>query len=85
MPLSMAEVRRIAAEVAQAESPSLEVSGIHINGGSGYSEVLMTIRGCRPEPCQVAVGVFRDMPEPALREEIATVVRRHLSEHPAAG
>jgi hypothetical protein len=82
--MSMTEVRRIAAEVAHEESPSLEVSGIHINGGSGYSEVLMTIRGCRTEPCQIAVGVFRDLPEPALRQEIATALRRHLSEHPPA-
>lgn len=83
MPLSVTEVTRIAGEAARAASPSLEVAGVSMSGGSGYSEVLVTIRGCRAEPCQVAVGVFRDMPEAELRDEITASLRRRIEQRPA--
>jgi hypothetical protein len=85
MVLSASDVERIASEAAQTTSSSLAVSGVTFSGGgSGYSEVLITVRGCRTPPCQIALGVFRDISETALREEIATSLRRHLQEHPAA-
>lgn len=78
MILSVAEVARIASEAAQAASPALRVTGVTVTGGSGYSEILVSGRWCRPEPCHMALGVFRDIPEAALREEIMATLRRHL-------
>jgi len=84
MVLSATDVERIASEAAQTTSSSLAVSGVMFSGGgSGYSEVLITVRGCHAPPCQIALGVFRDIPEAALRDEIVTSLRRHLQEHPA--
>jgi hypothetical protein len=84
MNLSVDELNRLAAEVAHATSPTLEVIGVSVGRGSGYSEVLVTVRGCRVEPCQVAVGVFRDEPVDVLRNAILRSLRRHLDEHPPA-
>jgi hypothetical protein len=83
MVLSATDVERIASEVALKASPSLAVSGVTVSGGgASYSEVLITVRGCRAEPCQIALGVFRDSSEAALRDEIGTSLRRHLEGHP---
>ena len=81
MPLSIDDIQRIAAEAARAASPQLEVTGVHMSGGTSYSEVLVTIRGCRTERCQVSIGVFRDGLETTIRENIAAALQRHLSEH----
>lgn len=82
MKLSVAEVARIAAEAALLTSPRLEISGVNLAGGSDYSEVLVTVRGCRSHPCQIAVGIFRDVPEAELRDQIEASLKKHLSDHP---
>ena len=77
MVLSISDVARIAAEAARAASPALTVTGVTVTGGSGYSEILVYDDG-RPADPHSTVGVFRDIPESALRAEIIATLRRDL-------
>ena len=79
--LNVAEMTRIAIEAAREQSDALEVLGV-TSGGGDYVEVLLSIHGCRLAPCQVSLGVFRNMPEPEIRAELAKKLRRHLEENP---
>ena len=80
--LKVADVTRIAVEAAHEQSEALEVIGVTLNGGGGdYAEVLVNLHGCRLAPCQMSLGVFRNMPEPELRAEFAKKLKRHLDEH----
>jgi hypothetical protein len=83
MLLTLLDVRRIAREVISKEHPDLEVLGVTTSeGGSRYTEVILRIRGCHAEPCQVIIGVDRDVSEPAFRREVDKRVRQHLSQQP---
>ena len=53
-------------------------------GGGDYVEVLLSLHGCRLAPCQMSLGVFRNMPELELRAEFAKKLKRHLEEHGSA-
>jgi hypothetical protein len=82
MPLPLADVKRIAADVARTENPALEVvSATTAEGGSAYTEITVTIRGCREEPCRIVVGADRSGDESSLRSDFATRLRQHLTEH----
>ena len=51
MTIALADVKRIATDVARGQDPALEVvSASTAEGGSAYTEVTVTIRGCRQEP-----------------------------------
>jgi hypothetical protein len=53
MTLTLAEARRIAGEVVAKEHPALEVLGAtSAEGGSHYTEVILTARGGTTEPCR---------------------------------
>ena len=80
MPLSIDDVTRIAKEAAGAASPSLQVVGVTLGGSadSQYVEVLINIDGCQAAPCRIELGVFRNLPEAMLREELAGKLREHL-------
>ena len=80
--LSVTDVTRVATEAARAEAPGLEVVGVSFSGDGGdYAEVLLRVQGCRENPCQISLGVFRSLSEPALREEIGEKLRRPADEH----
>jgi hypothetical protein len=80
--LNVADVTRIAVDAAREQSETLEVIGVTLSAGGGdYAEVLLSMHGCRLPPCQMSLGVFRNMPEPELRAEFAKKLRRHLEEH----
>jgi hypothetical protein len=82
MLLTLAEARRIAADVAAKQNPALEVVGATVSeGGSRYAEVILTVRGCTKEPCRVVIGVIRDAPEEAFRAEVGKRLGQHLNEH----
>ena len=85
--LSVDAVTRIAKDAARAASPTLEVVGITLGGGasSDYVEILVNINGCRESPCQIQVGAFRDVGEPALLAEIERKLRDHLTSHTSSG
>ena len=41
-------------------------------------EILINIVKCRREPCVVSVGVFRNVSEAHLTQEIAQRLQRHM-------
>ena len=76
------EVSRIAKAAARRASPQLDVMGVTFNaGGSDYIEILLQIRGCQTDSCQIVVGVLRNVSEETLELDIAAQLRRHLAEH----
>jgi len=82
MALPLSEVRRISADVAQRQSPPLDVvAATRAGEDSSYAEVILTIRGCRTEPCMVVIGVSRNASEPEFRDSVDARLREHLNEH----
>ena len=83
MSLTIDDVTRIAKEAAGAVSPALQVAGVTLGGSadSDYIEILLNVDGCRTPPCQLEVGVFRNLPEPSLRDEVMRKLRQHLAEY----
>ncbi len=75
--LNLNDVTRIASAAAHEQSPDLDVVGV-MHGGGDYVEVLLNIHGCRREPCQMSLGVFRNQPELALHADISEQLRRHV-------
>ena len=74
--LDATNVMRIAREVTLEQSLPLKVAGVVFAGGGGdYVEILINIDGCPCEPCQFAIGAFRDGSEVALRDEIGERLR----------
>jgi hypothetical protein len=84
MSLKLSDVRRIAGEVAREQFPDLEIVAAVAEGDSGYTEVLMTVRGCRQEPCQIMIGLNRDASESDFRAAVRERVQEHLDEHRTA-
>ena len=86
-PLDLAELTRAAQEVAASQTPKLTVVGILLRSReSDYVELLLNIDGCRREPCQLEVGMFRNVTEAAMKQVLSQKLRQHLKEHhsPAA-
>jgi len=84
--MTVSAITRIAESAARRTAPQLEVIGVTINaGGSDYVEILFDIRGCHRDPCQVVLGVFRNVAEPALESAIADQLRAHVDVHHSDG
>jgi hypothetical protein len=82
--LKTTAIKRIATAAAKDVSSDLEVIGVTLNaGGSDYVEVVLDLAGCRDERCQLVVGVFRNVDEATLAQEISSKVRQHLRAHTA--
>lgn len=78
--LNLSEVAQIAREAARELSLPVEVVGAVLGGAdSRYVEILVNIDGCASEPCQFEIGVFRDLAEPRLRQEIGARLREHVA------
>jgi hypothetical protein len=84
MSLSLSDVRRIVSEVAREQTPSLEVVAARAEGDSSYTEVILTVRGCSEEPCQIVMGVSRGTSEPEFREAVREQLEEHLHHHEEA-
>ena len=81
MPLNLNDVRRIATEVVEATDSSLRVVGATTSdGGSNYTEIMVSIVNCHAEPCRLSIGVARDVSEAAFREAVVEQLRRHISD-----
>ena len=52
MLLTLADVQRIATEVAARESQDLSVAVTPSEGESAYAELIVTLMGCAAEPCK---------------------------------
>ena len=84
--LNVSEVTRIAREAADRHSLPLEVMGVTLpTGGSDYVEILVSIDNCASPPCQIAVGVFRNLSESALSDEIVSRLRHHVEKQRRSG
>jgi hypothetical protein len=80
--LDASNVMRIAQEVTLEQSLPLKVAGVvFAGGGSDYVEILINIDGCPCEPCQFAIGAFRDGSEVALRDQIGERLRHYLDDY----
>jgi hypothetical protein len=82
MPLTLTDLRRIAADVAAQQDPALEVvAATPAEGESTYVEVILTIRGCQVEPCRVMIGVNRNASEREVRRVVKARLQQHIAEH----
>jgi hypothetical protein len=81
MSLSLTEVRRIVAEVARQQTPTLEVVAARAEGDSSYTEVILTVRGCSTEPCRIIMGVSREASEAEFRTTVREQLEEHLNDH----
>ena len=82
--LDVADVTRIATEVAHEHALPLNVMGaVSGDGDSNYVEILLTVSGCASAPCHLTIGVFRNVSAQHLSTEIETQLRRHLDDHRA--
>ncbi len=80
--LDASNVMRIAREATLEQSLPLKVAGVvFAGGGSDYVEILINIDGCPCEPCQFAIGAFRDGSEVELRDEIGERLRQYLDDY----
>jgi hypothetical protein len=83
--LNLNDVRRIATEVVQAADSSLQVVGAApAEGGSNYTEIILSVANCHVEPCRLSIGVERDVSEAAFRQAVSEQVRRHLRDRASA-
>jgi hypothetical protein len=78
MSLSLADVERLAAQVATEEDSALEVlAATNAEGASDYTEILLTLN--RPsDPSPLVVGVSRNAGEAEIRELLRDRLRQHL-------
>ncbi len=75
-------IGRIAADVIRAEHEPFEVVAVTTGQGEGrYAEIILTIKGCRQDPCTVLLGVLREQTEDELRAAIADKLREHAASH----
>jgi len=85
VPLDLINARRLATEVVEATDTSLKVVGaVTAEGGSNYTEIMLSIANCHDEPCRISIGVERDVSEAAFREAVGEQVRRHIRDREAA-
>jgi hypothetical protein len=79
------DVTRIARDAAREQSTTVRVAGVVLGaGGSDYVEILVNLEGCRAEPCQFSLGVFRNASEAELKHTFSEQLRRHLEQHHTA-
>ena len=78
MSLTVEETRRIAAEVLEADHPTLHIVGVKTEGGSDYAEVIVVVANCHAEPCRLSIGVQRDVSELKFRNAFRRTVGRHV-------
>ena len=77
MTLSIDRIDAISRAVAQEYDPRLAVVSVASRGGSARVELLVTIDGCRQEPCVVMVNVTR-ADQRALEHELREKFRDAL-------
>jgi hypothetical protein len=78
--VSLRTVSEIASEVIRTQNDRLEVVGVSPGEGDGaYTEIMIVVNGCRKNPCNISLGVLRDVSEDDLRITIAEKLREHLA------
>jgi len=80
MALTLTDVRRIASDVAQQQSPAIDVVGVTSREGSSSSaEVIFAIRDRDTEPSRVVIGVSRQISEGECRGAVRTRLSERLA------
>ena len=78
MSLSLKDIRRITAEIADQHHPNVEVvAATTSEEGAGYSELILRVRGVGG-PHQLMIGVNRDTSEQHFRAVVESHLQRHL-------
>jgi hypothetical protein len=78
--VSLKTVSDIANDVAREQNDRLQVVGVSPGEGDGaYTEIMIVVNGCRKNPCNISLGVLRDVSEAELRSTIADKLREHLA------
>ena len=72
------DVTRIARHVADEKALPMKILGAVVARGSDYVELLVNIVKCRREPCAFSVGLFRNVSEEHLGQEIARRLQRQF-------
>ena len=81
MPATIESITRIARETAR-ETGEFDVLGVIPAEGGSYAEILLSVRGCRIDPCRFALGVLRNESEEQLRQTIVDQLRTHVRGRP---
>ena len=78
--VSLKTVSDIASDVAREHNDRLEIMGVSPGEGDGaYTEIMIVVNGCRKNPCNISLGVLRDVSEAELRATITEKLREHLA------
>jgi hypothetical protein len=80
MVTTLQTISRIAHETAR-EQGTFDVLGVIPAEGDTYVEILLSVKQCHVEPCRVALGVLRDLPEEQLRQTIVQRLKTHIAVH----
>jgi hypothetical protein len=83
MPLTQQEIGEISTDVIRSypNRPVEFVAVMATEGGSGRVEVMLTVKGCHAQPCNLVFNLPRqDKPsfERALRRRLERTLRDHL-------
>jgi hypothetical protein len=82
--LTIDTITRISRQVAADYHSALDVVGVaSTDGDGGRTELLVTIRGCHPEPCVVMLNVTRlgrEAFERDLREQFGAALAAHVTQ-----
>ena len=69
-------VREFALEI----DPRLELIGVtNSEGGEGYAELMMRLKGCAVDPCRVTIGVDRTLDRTAMERSLDKPLRDYLA------
>jgi hypothetical protein len=74
------DVARVARQAVRDNALPLNIIGAVVARGSDYVELLVNIIEYGREPCLVSVGVFRNVSEAHLAQEITRHLRRHVDD-----
>jgi hypothetical protein len=75
------DVTRIARHVAEEKALPMKIIGAVVARGSDYVELLVNIITCSREPCAFSVGLFRNVSEEHLSQEIARRLERQFDQY----
>lgn len=76
MRLTLDDVVRLAKEVVRQRVPRTEVVGATTTGGSGYTEIILTVFGGSGQASRLVIGTTRNASEQSLRQAVADAIRQ---------
>ncbi len=81
MALTLADVERMAREIAREADPGLDVvAARNAEGAADYTEVILALRRKPGAPTQLVIGVTRNASAPDIRRQLRQKLREHLDQ-----